>query len=106
MSTSRLNQILQFLKDSPDDSFLLFALAKEYEKADDLNAALLTYERLRAVDEEYVGLYFHLGALLEKLERKSDALAVYDAGIEIARRVGDIHALGELRGVRMNLEME
>lgn len=106
MSSSRLDQILQFLKESPDDSFLLFALAKEYEKVNDLNAALLTYEQLRTVDQEYIGLYFHLGALLEKLDRKLDALEVYDAGIEITRRLGDAHALGELRSVRMNLEIE
>ena len=54
---------------------------------------------------EYVGLYFHLGALLEKLDRKADALAVYERGIEIARQAGDTHALGELRGVKMNLEI-
>ena len=32
MKSNRLNQLMSFLEASPEDSFILFAIAKEYEK--------------------------------------------------------------------------
>ena len=40
MKSNRLNQLLDFLAASPNDGFILFAIAKEYEKYDDKEKAL------------------------------------------------------------------
>ena len=43
---TRLEQLQQFLQNSPNDSFILFAIAKEYEGAGKLNEALNYYKKL------------------------------------------------------------
>ncbi|GLR15703.1 tetratricopeptide repeat protein [Portibacter lacus] len=102
---SRLKSLLNLLKDSPNDGFLLFAIAKEYEGQEDFENALSYYEKLRSIDQDYVGLYFHLGALYAELDDSDKAMEVYDQGIEIAIKIKDQHALSELKGSKMNLEL-
>ena len=53
--------MLQLLETAPADSFVLFAVAKEYENAADTAGALEYYQKLHAADPGYVGLYYHLG---------------------------------------------
>jgi tetratricopeptide (TPR) repeat protein len=88
---------------SPNDTFLLFALAKECEKLQKPLEAMAYYLLLKAVDPNYVGLYYHLGKLYET--QKDDTLAVetYKKGIEICKIVGDRHAASELSGALLNL---
>lgn len=104
MPTARMQQLLQLLESAPGDSFLLFAVAKEYEKAGDEAQALAQYEQLRAGDPGYVGLYYHLGKLLEKMDRPDDAKAAYDQGLETAKAAGDRHAWSELSAARMDMD--
>jgi tetratricopeptide (TPR) repeat protein len=100
----RLQQLLDMLQDNPEDSFLSFAVAKEYEGMGQSEKALDYYLRLTANDPDYVGAYYHLGKLYEKLNRQGEALQTYDLGMEIARKAGDRHALNELAGARLALE--
>ena len=106
MINSRLSKLMAFLEDSPDDSFILFAIAKEHEKLGAVKEAFTYYEKLTAIDPDYVGTYYHLGKLHEAEENVTQALEVYQQGIEIAKKVKDQHALSELMGAKMNLEME
>lgn len=99
----RLERLLQFLEESPQDNFLLFALAKEYEKSGNDVQALSYYEKLATANENYVGLYYHLGKLHERQNAPQQAFAVYSKGMEIARRTGDRHAFSELAAARLNL---
>lgn len=99
----RLEKLLQYLAESPKDNFLLFALAKEYEKRQDDDTALIYYQKLQAVNENYTGLYYHLGKLWERKGEPARAFAVYTKGMEIARSSGEQHALSELAGARLIL---
>jgi tetratricopeptide (TPR) repeat protein len=101
---NRLDHLLGLLKDSPNDAFLLFALAKEYEKGGDEANSLHYYLKLKAADPNYVGLYYHLGKLYEKQQNFEAAIAIYRAGIEVSRQVGDRHAQSELAGALMEIE--
>jgi tetratricopeptide (TPR) repeat protein len=94
------------LIESPDDSFLLFALAKEFEKMDRLEDALSTYLLLKEKSPEYIGLYYHLGKLYEEFSEPEKALKVYDEGINLAKKIADFHALSELNNARTNCEIE
>ena len=47
---------------------------------------------------EYVGTYYHLGKLHERLEEGDKALEVYILGMRMARKKGDNHAFSELQG--------
>ncbi|HFA50437.1 MAG TPA: tetratricopeptide repeat protein [Bacteroidetes bacterium] len=100
---SRLERLLDFLAASPDDTFLLFALAKEYESMGDLEKSLRHYAHLVEVDPDYVGAYYHLGKLQEKLGQPATAFATYKTGMEAARRNNDQHALSELAGAKLAL---
>lgn len=103
--SERLTQLQGFLESQPDDSFILFAIAKEYEGSDQLTKAEEQYLHLKSVDPDYVGLYYHLGQLQEELDKPEDAMSTYIEGIEIAKKLKDQHALSELQGVKVNLEM-
>lgn len=95
---SRLDQLLEFLKEDPSDVFVLYSLAQEYLKADDLNNALGYFEKLKAAEPEYIGMYYHLGKLHERLGQPDQAQETYLEGIDIARNAGDIHAANEMEG--------
>jgi tetratricopeptide (TPR) repeat protein len=102
--TNRLEQLGKMLEAAPGDSFLLFAIAKEYEKMGNSAEALAFYEDLRARNPAYTGLYYHLGKLYERTGMPDKALDAYVEGMEVARKAGDTHALGELNGAKLELE--
>jgi len=106
MNNPRLNQLLEMYDENVTDSFLLFALAKEYEKEDHLDKALEFYLDLKNKDKDYIGLYYHLAHLYEKLDDPDIALNIFNEGIELANKQNDMHALSELKNAKMNLELE
>lgn len=106
MSTDRLLQLLEMLEESPKDSFLLFATAKEYENLDDPDQAQDYFLLLMETDPGYVGLYYHLGKLLEKQSRVEEAAGIYQKGMEVAKEQKDRHSYNELSGALLNLGLE
>jgi tetratricopeptide (TPR) repeat protein len=100
----RLEQLLQFYEDDPDDAFTRFALAREYLKRGETQKALSFFEELREDDPEYVGTYYHLGKLYEKLDRPDDAEATYEAGIGQAEKQRDQHARSELQDALLEVQ--
>ncbi len=103
---NRLLQLLQMLESSPDDGFLLFAIAKEHEGMQDFATAKRYYIQLKTLEPNYIGLYYHLGKLHEELDENTEALAIYADGVHRARTLGDQHALAELQSAKLNLEMD
>lgn len=103
---SRLEQLLNFLRDSPQDAFLTFAIAKEYEGMGDSEKALEFYRKLSNENEDYVGTYYHLGKLYEKMGQGENALSIYKKGMEIAQKQGDRHAFSELAAAKMDISDE
>ena len=85
--SQRLQYLLQLAESTPVDSFVLFAIAKEYEKSGESTLALEYYEKLRSTDPGYVGLYYHLGKLFEQNQDHQNAVLTYKQGIETARKV-------------------
>ena len=100
---SRINQLKTFLKDNPKDSFLLYALAKEYQGSGQFDEALHQFQVLLEEDPNYVGAYYHLGKLYESMEQPSKAFFTYKKGMEVADLVNDQHAKSELAGAKLNL---
>jgi len=102
---SRLTKLLNFLEENPKDSFLLFAVAKEYENNERLDKALFYYRSIQESDPEYIGLYYHLGKLYETLDEPLLALETFNLGIALAQKKVDFHSLSELNNAKMNLEL-
>ncbi|MFT6815278.1 MAG: tetratricopeptide (TPR) repeat protein [Sphingobacteriales bacterium] len=101
----RLQQLLNFLKESPNDSFILFALAQEYWKQNNKEKALEHFETVHKLDENYIGTYYHLGKLYEELEDLEMAKQIFQKGIGIAKNNNNQHALSELQGALMNVDI-
>jgi tetratricopeptide (TPR) repeat protein len=104
MEDIRLRALLNFLVEDPEDPFLRFALASEYVKRDQLQEALKIFSKLIADEPGYVGTYFHLGKLLEKMQRLDEAIAVYRDGIDAATSASDTHAKAELQSALLEAE--
>jgi len=104
MQNTRLDKLLEFFKNEPEDEFLKYALATEYLRLNDTDKALFYYEDLLNNHPRYVGTYYHLGKLYEALNRVDDAINVYEKGMLIAKEVRDNHSLSELQAVYMELK--
>ena len=103
---SRIDQIRQFLQDSPNDSFLRYALAQELQKQGDVEAAKEAYLWLTDNQPSYVATYYHLGKLLLAQGEMEAALAWFNLGIEHAKAAKELHALSELQSAKLELEYE
>lgn len=99
MHRNRLQKLLDFLENEPNDPFLKYALATEYLNSNEPDKALFYYEDLIINHADYVGTYYHLGKLYEALDRKSEAIRTYQSGMLAARKSNDMHAFSELQSV-------
>ena len=99
MEISRLDKLLAFIQNEPEDEFLKYALATEYLRLNDSEKALGYYEDLVNNHPNYTGTYYHLGKLYEALNRKDDAISTYVKGMEITKAKRDMHSFSELQAV-------
>lgn len=94
---ARIEKLLEFLKDNPSDSFLQHALALEYCKLGDDTKARNLFEEILTREPGYIGSYYHLAKLLERMDESEAAILWYQKGMEAAKKAGDNHAFGELK---------
>ena len=85
------------LKDSPNEPFLLFAVAQEYTRLGSFEEALINYKHLLSNSPGYTGTYYHMGKLYEQLGKKEDAMIIYKRGMEVTKDKGEDHAFSELK---------
>ena len=95
---TRREKLEKLLVDSPNDSFLRYALALEMAKEGDVAQAIANLEGLIESAPEYIPTYFQLAQLQVGRGKADEAKPVLTRGIETARRAGDDHAEGEMRG--------
>jgi tetratricopeptide (TPR) repeat protein len=100
----RLQRLLAFYEEDPDDAFTRFALAQEYAKLGKPHEALAVYEALVEDQPGYTGTYYHLGKLYERVGRTEDAMATYRHGIERARTQRALKDLSELQDALLNAQ--
>ena len=103
MEISRLDKLLEFIKNEPNDEFLKYALATEYLRLNQADKALEYYEDLVNNHPNYTGTYYHLGKLYEALNRKQDAINTYEKGMEIAKAAKDMHTYSDLQNAHEDL---
>lgn len=95
----RIEKIKGMLETQPDDCFLLHALGLEFLKLNQIEEAILQFEKVIKVNEEYVGTYYHLGRAYEKTGNREKAVNIYEKGIIIAKSQKNMHAKSELQMV-------
>lgn len=93
----RVEKIKAMLTENSSDSFLKHALALEYIKLGNDDEARKLFESVLENEPGYIGSYYHLAKLLERIGETNNAIKVYEKGMEVAKTAGDNHSLSELR---------
>jgi tetratricopeptide (TPR) repeat protein len=102
--SSRLEQLLEMLKAEPQDAFLRYAVALEYEAAGNITEAITRIENLISDQPDYLGAYYKLGQLHEQQREIEKALDVYHRGAAIAKQQNNSKTLGEINTAILLLE--
>jgi predicted Zn-dependent protease len=93
----RLEYLSKLVQSGTADSFAHYALALEYKKDEQVDAAIETFAKLRAKDPQYLPMYLMAGQLLVSLGRLLEAQDWLQAGVAVAKAQGNSQALGELQ---------
>jgi Tfp pilus assembly protein PilF len=96
----RIEKLKAFISQKPMDHFSKHALAMEYIKLGDDQAAKGLLNSILLADPGYTGSYYHLGKLLEREGDKEGAVSIYEKGMAEAKKQGDNHAWSELMSAR------
>ncbi|MEO8149531.1 MAG: tetratricopeptide repeat protein [Bacteroidia bacterium] len=94
---SRIESLIEYFHDDPLDNFTIYALALEYIKLYDFETALEYFLKLKALNPEYLPMYYHLGKLYETLKDNDLAAQTYIEGMRIAEKQKDKHTYAELK---------
>ena len=100
----RIEKLLEFMKTTDKDSFLQHALALEYIKVGNDEDARKLFNEILLREPTYIGSYYHLAKLLERVGEFDRAIRVYDRGMEEAKKAGDNHSYNELMGAKEDIE--
>jgi tetratricopeptide (TPR) repeat protein len=98
MATNRLELLRQMVSQNPDNSFARYGLAIELANSGALQQAAAEFRALLERDENYAAAYFHFGQALEKSGDVEQARAIYEKGIEVTTKKGDLHTRAEIEG--------
>ena len=101
---SRLDEMLRFLEQDPDDTFARYAIALELKSQKQIPQAIMQLEELRRRHPSYVATYYQLGELFAQAGEYDKAEETYRAGIEVARAARDLHTLSELQSALDELD--
>jgi len=101
---TRVATLKEILAANPNDAFARYALGLEYSNAGDTDAALAEFRQLVAAHPDYTNGYFMAAQTLARAERKDEATAMLQQGIESARRTRNQHAASEMEAMLEELE--
>ena len=89
-------QLEELLKSDPDDTFLLYAMAKACVGDGDVAEGLRQFDEVLRRDPKHVPAYFQKGQTLAEDGQTEAAREVIVQGIAVAKEVGDNHAEREM----------
>lgn len=104
MTNKRIELLLEMLDNTPDDTFLNYALALEYAKEERTQEAIKLLEKLIKRSKTYVPSYYQLGKLYEQTGNFENAIEIYKKGMAIAEEQKDFKTIGELEEALMIIE--
>lgn len=96
--SDRLRKLLALLETEPDDGFVLYGLAQEFQKLGRLDEAIRHYDRAIEADPKQCYAFFHKAKALELAKRNGEVEGVLRAGLARARAVSDFKAASEIQG--------
>jgi Tfp pilus assembly protein PilF len=96
MATNRLDILKQMVAQDSNNSFARYGLGMEYANAGEFSQAVEEFRALIERDRDYAAAYFHGGQALEKLGQLEEARGLYEQGVEVTTRKGDLHTRSEI----------
>jgi tetratricopeptide (TPR) repeat protein len=87
----RIEMIRRLLEKEPNDVFLSYSLAMEYASAGQTPLALEQFERVLALDGEYLPAYAEAGKLLRAGGQIDQARRMFQRGLDLAAAKGQNH---------------
>ena len=99
MAASRIEIFEQMLAGDPDNTMVMFGLAKEYEKAGDDEKVIETLERYLAAADDEGNAYGILARAFERTKQSDKARAAYQRGVEAASSHGHPSMAEEYRTI-------
>ncbi|MFY8025945.1 MAG: tetratricopeptide repeat protein [Sediminibacterium sp.] len=100
---NRIARIQEMLQSNPADQFLRHALALEWIKLGNDAEAKVLFEAILTDDPNYIGSYYHLAKLLERIGDTNAAIQWYEKGMEAAKAAKDQHSYNELQSAYEDL---
>ena len=97
MESNRIAILQSMVDQNPSEPFARYGLAMEYSKSGNLEEAVRQYRMLLEHNGSYAAAYYHGGQALEKLGRVEEAREMYEKGIEVTTRSGDLKTRNELQ---------
>jgi len=97
MPATRLDTLKAMLEANPGDTFARYGLAMELANSGNLEEAVRQYRALLEKDPNYAAAYYHGGQALERLGQVEEARELYEKGIEVTSRSGDLKTRDELQ---------
>ena len=105
MNSPRLQKLMDFLKEEPNNPFLIYGVALELEKTD-LSKAIEFYQQLLRDHPDYLPTYFQAAHLFWEEEETDMANDIFIRGIKLAEAQGNDKILKELKAAYHNFSME
>ncbi|HPQ08604.1 MAG TPA: hypothetical protein PK995_05195 [Bacteroidia bacterium] len=102
----RKDQILELLKENPDDVFLNYALGLEYFSENNLNLAEQQMKKVVQIDANYTSAYYQLGLILIEQNKEQEALEYLKKGLEIALEKNNLKEISEFKSLITNIKNE
>jgi len=88
MTTSRIELFKQLLINDPENTTVMFGLAKEYEKTGRNEELIETLNRYIDASDDEGNAFGMLASAYERLGKRDEAKQAYKRGIETAQRHG------------------
>lgn len=104
MAGTRREKLAEMLKQSPDDTFLIYGLALEHIKDEEFDEGIRQLADLTVRDPNYHAAFFQLGQTCYRIGEVEQARDWLTRGVGVAKRLGNDHAAGEMAGLLQSLE--
>ena len=101
---SRIEQLKEMLEQEPEDTFLRYALAMEYDSQGNSELGMQLYRELMAQDPPHVDSYFRVAQIHVRLGESDEARTTLRKGIELARSQGMHHTAAEMSELLQAIE--
>ena len=100
MSQNKINLLKEAINEDPEKPFPHFALAKEYQKVNDLDSAQKHYQHLIDHFPAYSGTYYHYVLLLIEIKNMASAQEIIEKGLQILKVESESKLYNELLMLR------